>query len=73
MNQSVKYRKNAAECHEAVQILTDSRKKANLLAMAHSWISLADYSELDSHFEAATTRFKNQGNGPGVIPYLRHG
>jgi hypothetical protein len=56
MNQSVKYRKNAAECYEAVQILTDSRKKANLLAMAHSWISLADYSELDSHFEAATTR-----------------
>jgi hypothetical protein len=54
MNQSVKYRQNAAECYEAARILSDPRQKANLLAMAHSWISLADHADRDSHFEAAT-------------------
>ena len=42
MNQFVKYRKNAAECYEAARILSDPRQKAKLLAMAQSWISLAD-------------------------------
>ncbi len=42
MNQSVTYRQNAAECYEAARILSDPRQKAKLLAMAQSWISLAD-------------------------------
>ena len=52
MNQSVKYRQNAAVCYEAVRILTDPRQKAHLLAMARSWISLADHAERNSrmHF-----------------------
>jgi hypothetical protein len=54
MNQSVKYRQNAAECYEAARILSDPRQNAKLLAMAHSWISLADHADRDSHFEAAT-------------------
>ena len=45
MNQSVKYRQNAAVCYEAVRICTDPRQKAHLLAMARSWISLADQAE----------------------------
>jgi hypothetical protein len=43
MNQSVKYRQNASECYVAASIPTDLRQKANLLVMAHSWISLADH------------------------------
>ena len=54
MNQSVTYRQNAAECYEAARILSDPRQKAKLLAMAQSWISLADHADRDSHFEAAT-------------------
>jgi hypothetical protein len=42
MSQSVTYRQNAAECYEAARILSDPRQKAKLLAMAQSWISLAD-------------------------------
>jgi len=42
MNQSVTYRQNAAKCYEAARILSDPRQKAKLLAMAQSWISLAD-------------------------------
>jgi hypothetical protein len=67
MNQSVKYRQNAAECYEAARILSDPRQKAKLLAMAHSWISLADHAERNSHFEAATTGLTNHGNGPGIV------
>jgi len=48
MNQSVKYRQNAAVCYEAVRILTDPRQKAHLLVMACSWISLADHAERNS-------------------------
>jgi hypothetical protein len=42
MNQSVTYRQNAAKCYEAARILSAPRQKAKLLAMAQSWISLAD-------------------------------
>ena len=42
MSQSVTYRQNAAACYEAARILSDPRQKAKLLAMAQSWISLAD-------------------------------
>jgi hypothetical protein len=56
-----------AECYEAARILSDPRQKAKLLAMAHSWISLADHAERNSHFEAATTGLTNHGNGPGVV------
>jgi hypothetical protein len=45
MNQSVKYWQNAAVCYEAVRILTDPRQKDYLLAMARSWISLADHAQ----------------------------
>ena len=48
MNQSVKYRQNAAVCYEGVRILTDQLQKAHLLAMARSWISLADHAERNS-------------------------
>jgi hypothetical protein len=51
MNQSVTYRQNAAECYEAARILSDSRQKAKLLAMAQSWISLADLAERNSHLD----------------------
>ncbi len=51
MNQSVTYRQNAAECYEAARILSDSRQKAKLLAMAQSWISLADLADLNSHLD----------------------
>ena len=42
MNRSVTYRQNAVECYEAARILSDPRQKGKLLAMAQSWISLAD-------------------------------
>jgi hypothetical protein len=51
MNQSVTYRQNAAVCYEAARILSDSRQKAKLLAMAQSWISLADLAERNSHLD----------------------
>ena len=51
MNQSVTYRQNAAECYEAARILSDPRQKAKLLAMAQSWISLADLAERNSHLD----------------------
>ena len=49
--QSVKYRQNAAECYEAARILSEPRQKAKLLAMAQSWISLADLAERNSHLD----------------------
>jgi hypothetical protein len=73
MNQSVKYRQNAAECYEAARILSDPRQKAKLVAMAHSWISLADHAERNSHPEAVTIELKEPGNEAGIMPYLRHG
>jgi len=73
MNQSVKYRQNAAECCEAARILSDHSQKAKLLVMADTWKLLADHAKRNSHFEVATTRLTNHGNGPGVMPYLRHG
>ena len=51
MNQSVTYRRNAAECYEAARILSEPRQKAKLLAMAQSWISLADLAERNSHLD----------------------
>ena len=45
MNQSVTYRQNAAECYEAARILSAPRQKAKLLAMAQSWILLADLAD----------------------------
>jgi hypothetical protein len=51
MNQSVTYRQNAAECYEAARILSDPSQKAKLLAMAQSWISLADLAERNSHLD----------------------
>jgi hypothetical protein len=51
MNRSVTYRQNAAECYEAARILSDPRQKAKLLAMAQSWISLADLAERNSHLD----------------------
>jgi hypothetical protein len=53
MNQSVKYRRNAAECYEAARIPTDPRQKAKLLVMADSWKSLADHAERNGHFQVA--------------------
>ena len=64
MNQSVTYRQNAAECYEAARILSDPRQKAKLLAMAHSWISLADHAERNSHLEAVTIELTDPGNEP---------
>ena len=62
MNQSVKYRQNAAECYEAARIPTDPRQKAKLLVIANSWKSLADHAELNSH-----------GNGPAIRVDVRLG
>jgi hypothetical protein len=56
MNQSVKYRQTATECYEAARILSDLREKTRMLAMAQSWILLADQAERNNHLEAATTR-----------------
>jgi hypothetical protein len=33
MNQSMKYRQNAAECYEAARVLSDHREKAKMLAV----------------------------------------
>jgi hypothetical protein len=73
MNQSVKYRQTASECCEAAMLLSDHREKAKMLAMAQSWISLAALAERNSHLEAATIRLTGHGNGPGFMPYFRHG
>ena len=51
INQSEKYRQNAAECYEAARILSAPRQKAKLLAMAQSWILLADLAERNSHLD----------------------
>jgi hypothetical protein len=51
MNQSATYRQNAAECYEAARILSAPRQKAKLLAMAQSWILLADLAERNSHLD----------------------
>jgi hypothetical protein len=55
MNQSVKYRQNAAECYEAARILSDPRQKAKLFVMADTWELLSDYAKRNSH-----------GNGPSI-------
>jgi hypothetical protein len=73
MNQFVKYRQNAADCCEMARMLSDPRKKAKMLAMAQSWKLLADQAERNSHFEAAATGLTKHGNGPGLMPYFRHG
>jgi hypothetical protein len=51
MNRPEKYRQKAVECYEAARILSDPRQKAKLLAMAQSWISLADLAERNSHLD----------------------
>jgi hypothetical protein len=63
MNQSVTYRQNAAECYEAARILSDPRQKSKLLAMAQSWISLADLAERNSHLD------RIDETPPGREPY----
>jgi hypothetical protein len=55
VNQSKKYRQNAAECYEAARILSDHREKAKMLAIAQSWITLAAQAERNSQLEAAIT------------------
>jgi hypothetical protein len=66
MNRSCKIGKRRK--HRAGRRLTNVfESKAKLLAMAHSWISLANHAERNSHFEAATTGLTNHGNGPGVV------
>ena len=49
VNRSVKYRQIAYECYEAARILSEPREKAKMLAMAQSWILLADHAERNSH------------------------
>ena len=61
MNQSVKYRQTASECCEAARILSDPREKAKMLAMAQSWILLADQAERNSRLKAATTGLMGHG------------
>jgi len=51
MNESAKYRQTAFECYEAAKILSDPREKEKLIAMAQSWISLADLAERNSHLD----------------------
>jgi hypothetical protein len=51
MNHFVTYRQNAAECYDAARILSDPHQKTKLLAMAQSWISLADLAERNSHLD----------------------
>ena len=50
MNQSMKYRQNAAECYEAARILSDD-KKAYMLARAQSWVLLADLAARNSNLD----------------------
>jgi hypothetical protein len=66
MNESAKYRQAASECYEAAKILSDLRKKEKLIAMAQSWILLADQAGRNSHLQAATTGLTKHGNGPGL-------
>jgi hypothetical protein len=63
MNQSMKYRQNAAECYEAARVLPDHREKAKMLAIAQSWITLAAQAERNSQLEAAITGLTWHGNG----------
>ena len=53
MNQSVIFRRNAAQSYETARIPTDPRQKAKWLVMADSWKSLADHAERNSHFQVA--------------------
>jgi hypothetical protein len=45
MNRYKKYRQNAADCFAAAQRLSDPGLKATMLAMAQSWLMLADRVE----------------------------
>jgi hypothetical protein len=60
MNQSMKYRQNAAECYEAARVLSDHREKAKMLAIAQSWKTLAALAERNSQLETGLT---GHGNG----------
>ena len=51
MNQAVKCRQNAAECYEAVKILSDPGAKAKMLARAQSWMLLADLAARNSNLD----------------------
>jgi hypothetical protein len=62
VNQSVKYRQTASECCEAARIRSDPREKAKMLAMAQSWILLADQAERKSHLKAATAGLTGHEN-----------
>ena len=72
MNESAKYRQTAFECYEAAKILSDPREKEKLIAMAQSWILLADQAGRNSYLRAATTGLTKHGNGPGFMPYSAH-
>ena len=74
MNQSVKYRQTASECCEAARIRSDPREKAKMLAMAQSWILLADQAERNSHLKAATAGLTGHGNrNPALFHIFRQG
>jgi hypothetical protein len=49
MNQSEKYRQNAAECYDSIRILSDPLDRAKMLARVQAWILLADQAERNSH------------------------
>ena len=51
MNRYVKCRRNAAACYDAARILSDSHKKAKMLARAQSWILLADLAARNSNLD----------------------
>jgi hypothetical protein len=51
MNQSGKYRQAASQCYEGARIISDPREKAKWLAMAQSWILLADQAERNSNLD----------------------
>ncbi len=73
MDESAKYRQTASECYEAARILSNPREKAKMLAMAQSWILLADQADRNCHLKAATTGLTGHGNRTGIMPYFWNG
>lgn len=47
MDRLLKYRRYAADCYAAANQLPDLLSKARMLAMAQSWLVLADQAEQD--------------------------
>jgi hypothetical protein len=55
MYRAARYRRNAADCFAVAQQLSDSLSKARMLAMASSWLALADHAEQSGYnFNAKT-------------------